>query len=188
MIRLATLAAIGLFAAGSAGAADYKVDIDGAHAFVNFKFKHLGYSVLSGTFREFDGKFSWDAEDPAASSIQIDIDVTSIDSNHAERDKHIRGKRYLNTDKFPTAQFVSTGIKPGPDGHMTVLGDLTLHGETQPIEIDTKWIGEGDDPWGGYRAGFEGYVTIDTRDFGMKTFLPGHMVDMELFIEGVRAQ
>ncbi len=173
---------------GSASAADYKVDIEGAHAFINFKFKHLGYSVLAGTFKKFDGEFTWDPEAPEDSTIAIDIDVTSLDSNHAERDKHIRDEKYLNTDEFPTARFESTRVEDKGDGKLVMHGNLTLRGVTRPIAIKVSTIGEGDDPWGGYRAGFEGYVTLNTKEFGMETFRPLHQVDMELYIEGKRAK
>lgn len=72
-------------------AADYIVDKAGAHAFIQFKIKHLGYSWLLGRFNDFDGTFSYDKEQPEASKINIVIQTASIDSNHAERDKHLRG-------------------------------------------------------------------------------------------------
>jgi polyisoprenoid-binding protein YceI len=97
---------------GFANAADYQIDIKGAHAFVNFKIQHLGYSWLTGRFNKFDGQFQWDAAKPEASSIEVTIDTASIDSNHAERDKHLRGGDFLNVKKFPTATFKSTSYKP----------------------------------------------------------------------------
>lgn len=170
----------------SATAADYAIDVKGAHAAVNFKFKHLGYSVLAGTFKEFDGSFTWDKSDPSASKINVLIQTASLDSNHAERDKHIRDPRFLNVKEYPTAKFVSTKVVDKGNGKLDIHGDLTLHGTTKPIVLDATTIGEGSDPWGGYRAGFEAYVTLNTKDFGMSTFKPLHQVEMELYIEGIR--
>lgn len=179
-------AAAMLLAVPVAQAATYTLDIDGGHASVNFKFRHLGYSILAGSFDSFDGEFDWDPDDVAASSVSVDIDTKSLNSNHAERDRHIRGDKYLDVKKYPRASFVSTRVEAQEDGGMTVYGNLTLRGVTNEIAIDVARIGEGNDPWGGYRAGFEGYVTIDMRDFGVKSFIPLHTVDLELYLEGIR--
>ena len=91
-----------------ASAADYIVDTKGAHAFVQFRVMHLGYSWLYGRFNEFNGDFSYDPKVPEKSEIRVTIDTTSVDSNHAERDKHLRGEKFLDVAKFPEATFVST--------------------------------------------------------------------------------
>jgi polyisoprenoid-binding protein YceI len=172
--------------AGPASGADYIIDTEGAHAFVNFKFRHLGYSILTGTFEKFEGEFSWDPDTVSDSRISITIDTKSLNSYHAERDRHMRGDKYLDTGRFPEARFVSTDIEDKGAGAMVIRGDLTLRGVTREIAIDARRVGEGNDPWGDYRAGFEGYVTIDMRDFGVNSFIPLHTVDMELFVEGIR--
>ena len=81
-----------MLSATAANAADYVIDTKGAHASVNFKIKHLGYSWLHGRFNTSDDKFSYDAKNPDTSKIMVNIDTTSLDSNHAERDKHLRGR------------------------------------------------------------------------------------------------
>lgn len=96
----ATLSAL-LFTTGSAVAADYKIDKQGQHAFVNFRIQHLGYSWLYGTFRDFDGTFTFDEKNPAADKVNVTINTTSVDTNHAERDKHLRSAEFLNVTKFP---------------------------------------------------------------------------------------
>lgn len=183
---LSVMAAGLIIGTGNAAAADYSIDTEGGHASINFKFRHLGYSVLTGTFERFSGEFAWDRDDPSASRISVEIDTTSLNSHHAERDKHIRDEQYLHVRKYPRASFVSTRVEPDGDGGLQVHGELTLRGVTREITIDATPIGEGNDPWGGYRAGFEGYVTLDMRDFGVNSFVPLHTVDMELFIEGIR--
>ena len=99
-----------------------------------------------------------------AQKVSVEIETASIDTGHAERDKHLRSPGFLNVKKFPKASFVGTGYEGGPEGG-TMKGNLTLMGVTKPIAIAVKKVGEGDDPWGGYRAGFEGTVTIDRRGF-----------------------
>lgn len=168
-------------------AADYTVDTKGAHASINFKVKHMGFSWLTGRFNTFDGEFSFDDNNVAASKITINIDTASVDSNHAERDKHLRSGDFLDVKKFPTSKFVSTKVEELDNGKMKVTGDLTLHGVTKSIVIDAVKVGEGDDPWGGHRAGFAGEVTINADHFDLPpTMGPGLEIAFELHVEGTR--
>ena len=157
-----------LLTAGQAMAADYVIDKEGQHAFVNFKISHLGYSWLYGTFKDFDGSFSFDAKSPEASKLKVNLKTASLDSNHAERDKHLRGADFLNVSKHPTATFESTAVKSTGEGSADITGNLTLNGVTKPVVIAAKFIGEGKDPWGGYRAGFEGSTTLQLKEFGIQ--------------------
>jgi polyisoprenoid-binding protein YceI len=169
-------------------AADYVIDTSGAHASINFKINHLGYSWLTGRFNDFSGNFSYDPAKPEASSINVNIDTTSLDSNHAERDKHLKSGDFLAVDKYPASTFKSTRFETSGEGEMKVYGDLTLHGVTKPVVIDVAKIGEGQDPWGGYRVGFEGTTSIALADYGITYNLgpASTHVDLELHVEGVR--
>lgn len=174
--------------AGQAMAADYVIDKQGQHAFVNFKISHLGYSWLWGTFKDFDGTFSFDAAKPEASKVSVTLKTASLDSNHAERDKHLRSEDFLNVSKHPTATFESTSVKSTGEGTADITGNLTLNGVTKPVVIAAKFLGEGDDPWGGYRAGFEGSTTLTLKDFDIKMDLgpASQTVDLIISVEGVR--
>lgn len=188
-IAALTLSSLGL-ASVPALAADYVIDTEGAHASIHFEIQHLGYSWLLGRFNDFEGTFSYDPEDVAASKVNVTIDPASIDSNHAERDKHLRSEDFLHVEKYPEASFVSTGITNiENDGEeFDIVGDLTLHGVTKEITIDVEKVGEGKDPWGGYRAGFEGSTEIRLKDFGIDYNLgpASEVVDLELHVEGIR--
>ena len=186
-----TLAALVLGSAlvgGQAFAADYAIDKQGQHAFVNFKISHLGYSWLWGTFKDFDGSFSFDAAKPEESKVNVTLKTASVDTNHAERDKHLRSDDFLNVAKHPTATFESTSVKSTGEGTADITGNLTLNGVTKPVVIAAKFIGEGDDPWGGYRAGFEGSTTLTLKDFDIKMDLgpASQTVDLIISVEGVR--
>lgn len=186
-----SLAALTLGAALFAGqtlAADYAIDKPGQHAFINFKISHLGYSWLYGTFKDFDGSFSFDAANPEASKVNVTINTASLDSNHAERDKHLRSADFLNVDKHPQASFVSTAVKSTGEGTADITGDLTLNGVTKPVVIQARLLGEGQDPWGGYRAGFEGSTRIALKDFGITKDLgpASQEVELILSVEGIR--
>jgi len=171
-------------------AADYVVDTKGAHASINFAVKHLGYSVLTGRFDTFSGDFSYDPAKPEASSISISIDTNSVNSNHAERDKHLRSPDFLNVEKFPKATFVSKKVVVDADNKESfdLVGDLTLNGVTKSVTIDVEKVGEGKDPWGGYRAGFSGSTEITMKDFNIKMDLgpASQTVKLELHVEGVK--
>ena len=177
-----------LMGAGQVMAADYAIDKQGQHAFVNFKISHLGYSWLYGTFKDFDGSFSFDAAKPQDNKVNVTLNTSSVDTNHAERDKHLRSGDFLNVSKHPTATFTSTSVKSTGEGTADITGDLTLNGVTKPVVIAAKFIGEGKDPWGGYRAGFEGSTKLKLKDFDIQKDLgpASQEVELILSVEGVR--
>ncbi|OAN13119.1 hypothetical protein A3K86_15760 [Photobacterium jeanii] len=169
-----------------ATAADYVIDTQGAHASINWKIQHLGYSWIKGRFNTFDGNFSYDPDNVAASKVNVNIDTTSLDSNHAERDKHIRSNDFLDVKKFGKANFTSTKVVDKGNGNLEIQGNLTLHGQTKPLTIDAQFVGAGDDPWGGYRAGFVGTTRIELADFEIPVMGDSSYADLELHVEGVK--
>ena len=184
---LAVLAALVIGAGAPAQAADYDLDIEGMHAFVEFKVPHLTYSVLSGRFNEFGGSFTWDRENPGDSSVSVTIQTASLDSNHEERNQHLISEEFLNVAKHPTATFVSTSYDGDTSGG-TLSGNLTLNGVTRAIELAVSAIGEGKDPWGGYRAGFTATTTLRGPAFGYShPFFPKE-IEMAFGIEGIRRE
>jgi len=182
------LSALLVLVAVPAFAADYVIDTKNNHAFIEFRIKHLGYSWLIGRFDDFDGKFSYDEKHPDASKVEVNIRVASIDTNHAERDKHLRSEEFFYVDKYPTAKFVSTSFKELGNNKAVLKGDLTLRGVTRPVTINVDEIGHGPDPWGGYRRGFSGTTTITLKDFGINYDLgpAARQADLFLSLEGIR--
>lgn len=176
------------FSATLTHAADYVIDTKGAHAFVQFRIKHLGYSWLYGRFNTFDGEFSYDPANPANAKVMVNIETASIDSNHAERDKHLRSDDFLDVKAFPKASFVSTRVESKEDGLANVYGNLTLHGVTKEVVLSAKDTGAGDDPWGGYRQGFSGTTTFKLKDFGITKNLGPAAAEIQIIlsIEGIR--
>ena len=173
---------------GLAMAEKYVIDTKGAHAFIQFRIQHLGYSWLSGRFNTFSGTFTYDEKNPSASTVNVDIDPASIDSNHAERDKHLRDKDFLHVSKFAKAGFKSTSFKELANGKAMLEGELTLRGVTKPVTINVTHIGHGSDPWGGYRRGFEGTTSISLADYGITYNLgpKSKEVEITLSVEGIR--
>lgn len=172
----------------SVSADDYVIDTEGAHASINFKIDHLGVSYVVGRFNDFSGSFTYDEADPSKNKVEVTVNTASVDSNHAERDRHVRSSDFLDVDKYNQAKFVSTSYTDHGDGKGAVTGNLTLFGETREITIDVEKYGEGEDPWGGYRAGFTGTVALNISDFGMDFNLgpAAQTVYMDLVVEGIR--
>lgn len=187
---LATLCLGSVFALSSLTllAADYVIDYAGAHASINFRIQHLGFSWLSGRFNKFEGEFHYDPASPSDSAVEVVIDTASVDSNHAERDKHLRSDEFLHVDKYPQARFKSTRVTGNEDGSLTIHGILQLRGVSKNIELQAHKVGEGKDPWGGYRAGFSGTTRLKLSDFGMtKDLGPASThVELQLEVEGIR--
>ena len=168
-------------------AENYVIDTKGAHASINFQIPHLGYSMLVGRFDDFSGSFVYDEKNPSASSVEVEIKTASINSNHAERDKHLRGEDFLDVSKYPSAKFTSTSYTE-TDGKGVLKGNLTLHGVTKPVTIEVTQIGAGADPWGGFRRGFEGRTSLSLADFNINYNLgpASKEVELVLHVEGIR--
>jgi polyisoprenoid-binding protein YceI len=168
----------------NANAADYVIDTEGMHAAINFKVKHVGISWLTGRFDKFSGTYTFDDEKPEDSKLSVDIDVSSVNSNHEKRDAHIREADYLNVEVNPMAHFESTGMEVTGEGTGVIHGELTLNGVKKHLHLATTFVGKGDDPWGGYRTAFEATATIKQEDFDFK-FKYGD-VHLNLYVEGIR--
>lgn len=181
-----------LLSTAAVASAEYTIDTKGMHAFITFKIKHLGYSWLLGRFNRFEGTYQYDEDEkhPERSRVEVEIDVASLDTNHAERDKHLRSKRFFDVKKYPTARFVSTAFEPRGGGKALLKGEFTLRGITRNIVIDVQQVGAGPDPWGGYRRGFEGQVVLNLSDYQMaEANILGdaaEKIEIYLSIEGVR--
>lgn len=192
MKKLLLASAVTFAAAGPIQASEhsgtYDFDNEDDHQFINFKISHLGYSWLYGRFNEFDGQFVYDAENPENSSVEVTVDTSSVDSNHGERDKHLREEDFLYVNEYPEATFKSTKVVVGEDGEAEIIGDLTLRGVTKEITLDVEMLGHGKDPWDGYRMGFEAGTELKLSDFGIPMDLgkASETVELIISVEGIR--
>lgn len=182
-----TFAAVGPLQA-SEHSGTYAFDTEGDHQFITFKISHLGYSWLYGRFNEFDGQFVYDAENPENSSVEVTVDTSSVDSNHGERDKHLREEDFLYVSEYPEATFKSTKVVVDEEGEADIIGDLTLRGVTREITLDVEMLDHGEDPWGGYRMGFEAGTELKLSDFGIPMDLgkASETVELIISVEGIR--
>ena len=189
-IRLLTFAALFVVFAESStpvlGADTYSVDP--THSTVIFRITHLSVSTFQGRFNNMSGSFTVDSENPAKSSVQIEIEVESLDTNSDRRNNHLRSPDFFNAKQFPKITLESTAVKKKGDERLEVTGNLTLHGVTKSIKVEMVHIGSGKDPWGGFRSGYDTRFTIKRSEFGMDYMMGGlgDEVEILLSIEGIQ--
>lgn len=167
-------------------------DIDPDHSQVTFKVKHLGISNVRGGFDVFSGSFSFDEENLANSSVQTEIVASSINTNNKKRDDHLRSNDFLDAEEFPNITFKSKEVK-GSGDNMQIVGDLTIHGVTKEVVLDTVFEGSATDPWGNNRSAFTATTDINRKDFGMTWnkaleaggFVVGDKVNITLEVQGI---
>ena len=187
-LSTATMLAVSLLTLTPVFADNYTIDNGGAHSSIQFKISHLGYSWLWGRFNDFEGDFRYDKNNPSISKIAVTVNAESVDTNHAELNKHLRSDDFLDVKKHPEIKFVSTRYTETKNGTGKLNGSLTFHGVTKEIEVDVAHVGSGKDPWGGYRRGFEGSTRITLADYGVKKNLGSASAELELIVslEGIK--
>ena len=141
--------------------------LDPAHTRIGFVARHAMVTKVRGSFNEFEGSAVLDGADPANSRVQVTINAASIDTRNAQRDEHLRGNDFLAMADYPQITFASTGVRQVGDTTFEVTGDLTIKGVTNSIAIPLTFEGAAKDPFGNLRAGFEGSVTINRKDYGI---------------------
>lgn len=187
MHRIISLAALAALTFGGAAAAD-DFKLDGAHAAAVFQINHLGVSTVHGRFNDVAGEFTFDPA-PEKCAISVTIKADSIDTANKKRDDHLRGPDFFNTKQFPTLTFKSKSWKKTGDNTFDVTGDLTIHGVTKEVTVPVTKVGEGKDPWGGFRMGFDAQFTIKRADYGI-TFMEGGLgaeVPITVSVEGIKS-
>lgn len=187
-LAAALLAIASVFSLTGTALAAEQYEIDPAHSFMEFRIQHLGFSWLHGSFNAFSGNFTVDRENPSNAGAEIVVATESVDTNHAERDKHLRSEDFLFVEEYPEARFVATSVERTGENSGVLKGELTLRGHTNPVEIAFEEVGHGEDPWGGYRAGFQGTTTLTLADYGIDFDLgpSATEVHLTLGVEGVR--
>jgi polyisoprenoid-binding protein YceI len=139
---------------------------DASHSHVGFKVRHLMVSKVRGRFADFEGTVTI-ADNPLESSVEVVVQLASIDTKDAGRDEHLRGADFFNVETNPTMTYSSTGVRESGKGAFVVDGNLTLNGITKPVSLALELEGVTTDPWGNLRAGFNATTSIDREDFGL---------------------
>ncbi|MCY3002438.1 MAG: YceI family protein [Planctomycetota bacterium] len=150
-------------------AAPWKVD--SGHSSVVFRIKHV-VAPFWGRFDKVSGAVQWDAAKPETASVELTVDVGSVNTNDGKRDDHLRGPDFFSAKEFPTMTFKSTKVTKKGDGKLEATGDLTLHGVTKSVTVPIEVTGEGESPFKDTRAGFEATFEIKRGDYGVKGYIP----------------
>ena len=140
--------------------------IDPAHTSIAFSARHAMVAKVRGNFTAFEGQFSIDAANIAASAAAITIQAASIDTDNADRDGHLKSADFLDVEQFPTLTFTSTSVSQNGSTY-NVTGDLSIHGVTKQITVPFELVGVSQDPWGNTKIGFEAETEISRKDFGL---------------------
>jgi polyisoprenoid-binding protein YceI len=141
--------------------------IDPSHSRIGFVARHAMVTKVRGSFNEFEGSGYFDAENPAASHLQLDITAASIDTRNADRDAHLRSNDFFDMESYPAISFASTAVDQLDPESYRVTGDLTIKGVTKPVTVDLEYTGTAVDPYNNQRIGFEGKTTINRKDWGV---------------------
>lgn len=143
-------------------------NVDTVHSEVGFSVKHMMISKAKGTFDDFDAVIETDPENLTDSKIEVNIDVSSINTRNNDRDDHLRSADFFDVENHPKATFVATDVKKKSESNYDVTGDLTMIGTTKPVTLDVVYKGQSKDPMSGNTvAGFSGETTINRKDFGL---------------------
>ncbi len=155
-------------------------NIDPNHSEVDFTVRHMSLTNVHGRFGKVTGTIQLDLSDLSKSSVQVSIDVSGVDTGVANRDNDLKGTNFFNVAQYPTATFTSTSVSKSANG-LTVVGNLTLHGVTQPITLEVEGpegpvAGMGNKQHTGYSA----TATIDRTAFAIGSKYPNAMLSNEI--------
>jgi polyisoprenoid-binding protein YceI len=150
----------------TATATTTKWAIDPSHSEIQFKVKHLMISTVTGSFKEFGAEAELEGDDLANAKVSFWANTASVDTNSADRDKHLRSADFFDSETFAKLSFTSTRIE-GQGDSWKVTGDLTIKDVTRSITLNAEWAGVAKDPWGNTKAGLNLSGKIDRKDFGL---------------------
>ena len=139
-------------------------NIDPSHSRVGFSARHAMVTKVRGSFNDYTGAA---VVADGVASINIEINVASVDTRSADRDGHLQSPDFFDVASFPKITFASTSVKDSGSDKLAVEGNLTIKDVTKPITIEFEYTGTATDPFGNARFGFEGAAEINRKDFGL---------------------
>jgi polyisoprenoid-binding protein YceI len=167
--RIAVTAGLAAALSLPAAAATSTWQIDPAHSAAQFAVKHLAISTVRGAFTSVKGTVQFDDKDITKSSVEVTIDVNSVDTRQPDRDKDLRSDHFFDAEHFPTITFKSKRVEQLSPGRLKITGDLTIHGITKEVVLDVDGpTAPVKDPWGNQRMAINATTKINRQDFGVK--------------------
>jgi polyisoprenoid-binding protein YceI len=183
-------AAIALTATGVAAAPE-KYTLDASHSQVMFTYDHLGYSTTYNVFTGWEGEIMFDAEDPAASTVDVSIPLSAFYTGWEERLEHFMGDDFFGAKEGDMLSFKSTAIEVTSDDEAIITGDLTINGVTKSVQLEAELNQKGTHPMAGKEwIGFDAETKILRSDFDLGKFAPNisDELDVEISIEAEKAE
>jgi len=141
--------------------------VDPTHSELTFKVKHLMITNVKGEFRKFDASIVSEGEDFSRAKVEVTVDANSIFTNNEDRDNHLRGADFFETEKFPTLTFRGTEFKKVDDESYQLKGNLTMKGVEKAVTLDLEFGGFMKDPYGNEKAGFSFSGKLNRKDWGL---------------------
>ena len=141
--------------------------IDTSHTEIGFKIKHMMISNVRGSFKKFDGTVTTEDHNLETAKIDLTIDPASVDTDNGQRDTHLRSADFFDADNYKEIHFVSDALKKKTDEEYELTGQLTIHGNTQPITLQVEASPVVQDPFGNQRVGVTVEGKISRKAFGL---------------------
>jgi polyisoprenoid-binding protein YceI len=138
---------------------------DPAHSAINFRVRHLGITWVNGSFGQWTADLTYDPSKPEAASVTAKIQTATITTGNERRDTDLR-QNYLAVDSFPEITFTSTKVERVGTDHLRITGNLTMHGITHPVVLETDMGGVLATPRG-RRTAFSATTTLKRQDYGI---------------------
>lgn len=141
--------------------------IDLAHSQIQFSVRHMMISKVRGRFKSFNGSVELDEQNPSNSSVEVQIEAASIDTENTDRDVHLKSPDFLDAAQFPYLTFKSKRVEQSDASNGKIIGDLTIRGVTNEVVLDVEFAGKAKSPWGTTSAGFSAETKINRKDWGL---------------------
>ncbi len=146
--------------------------IDNSHSHVHFTARHMMISKVRGSFEKFGGTVQFDEQNPANSTVDVQIEAASIQTRDEKRDGHLASPDFLDAATHPFLSFKSKSVRVIDETHGEIVGDLTIRGVTREVVLETEYNGQSKAPWGTTSAGFSAATKINRKDWGLNWNAP----------------
>jgi len=169
-------------------------NIDSSHSEIQFVVRHMMLSKVRGQFEKFTGTVNLDENNPANTSVEIQIEVNSINTRDAKRDGHLRSPDFFNAEVYPHMTFKSSRVEVLDPKHAHLIGDMTIRNITHPVTLNVEHLGMVKNPWGMTSTGFTASTRINRKEWGLTWnmalesggFLVGDEIEINIELELVK--
>jgi polyisoprenoid-binding protein YceI len=170
--------------------------IDPSHSEITFNVRHMMITNVRGRMERFTGMIDFDEENPALSTVDVQIEAASVNTRDAQRDAHLRSADFFNADTYPYLTFKSQRVEVIDDDQGRIYGDLTIRDITRPVTLDVTYNGLATSPWGQAVAGFSVTTKINRQDWGLTWNVPlanggvlvGEKITLSLEVELIKQE